>query len=417
MNNRVLRRFVSIVALMAMAANAQVCEEGVLYSGSNTPGRMNSTTSTFPEAPEWVANWGDMGEMKSPYIRLSGMKNVKGDWIGSFEFKALPLNVQGGKLRFKIRATQHVKLGTWLSSENRTGNVVFSDIPANTTRSLEIPVDQLLGAGLHQVEGVWFGLFDVAAYQYTTLFIDDVAFGCVVQASSPAVKEDTEQYVVTNTDPASPVREPYFLPSTVEPSSAAYSDEERVKLADSTNKKFVLDLLDHVQIQSSLNEMNLTPAESRRQWYRNMYLVDRCRLQDSVVANGKAIFEEASSFAAAGGYTFMPLLVADVDYAYRECKDTSCVTTNLVGARLLQAGLPSSFVRGSRLKLVYDPYFAVSQRQKLPSVDVCVAGKCEKMVSGSMAEFVFESAGVQKMTVTLSSEGKSQQQNIFVEVR
>lgn len=417
MNSRMLRRFVSIVAVMAMAANAQVCEEGVLYSGINTPGQMNNTVSTFPEAPEWVANWGDMGEMKTPYIRLSGMKNVKDDWIGAFEFKALPMKVQGGMLRFKFRSTQNVKLGVWLSSTNGTGSVVFNNVSANTTRSLEIPVEKLLGSGIHQVEKVWFGLFDVPAYQYTTLFIDDVSFSCVGSASVSVTIGDSADYVATKTNPASPVREPYFLSSSVTPSSAAYSDEERLKLADSTNEKFVLDLLDHMQIQSSLNEEDRAPAESRRLWYRNMYLVDRCRLQDSVVANGKALFDEAVAFAAAGEYAFMPLLVADVDYAYRACVDTSCTATRLMNARLLQAGLPSSFVRGSRLKLVYDPYFTVMQKRNLPSVEVCVSGKCEKMVSGGMADFEFESAGVQKISVTLSSEGKTQRQNLFVEVK
>lgn len=417
MNSRMLRRFVSVVAVMAMAANAQVCEEGVLYSGINTPGQMNNSVSTFPEAPEWVANWGDMGEMKTPYIRLSGMKNVKDDWIGAFEFKALPMKVQGGMLRFKFRSTQNVKLGVWLSSSNGTGSVVFNNVSANTTRSLEIPIEKLLGVGEHLVEKVWFGLFEVPAYQYTTLFIDDIAFSCVGSASVSVAAGDSADYVPTQTNPASPVREPYFLPSSVAPSSAAYSDEERLKLADSTNEKFVLDLLDHMQIQSSLNEEDRTPAESRRLWYRNMYLVDRSRLQDSVVANGKALFEEAVAFAAASEYAFMPLLVADFDYAYRECVDTSCTATRLMNARLLQAGLPSSFVRGSRLKLVYDPYFTVMQKRNLPSVEVCVAGKCEKMVSGDMADFEFESAGVQKISVMLSSEGKTQRQNLFVEVK
>lgn len=417
MNNRMLRRFVSVVAVMAITANAQVCEEGVLYGGINTPGQMNSAASTFPEAPEWVANWGDFGEMKSPYIRLSGMKNVKADWIGAFEFKALPMKVQGGSLRFKFRSTQNVKLGVWLSSSNGTGNVVFNNVPANSTRSLEVSVDKLLGSGIHQVEKVWFGLFDVPAYQYTTSFIDDVSFSCKASASVSTASEDSEDYVPTKTNPASPVRSPYFLSSSVAPSSAAYSNEERVKLADSTQKKFVLDLLDHMQIQSSLAVEDCTPAESRRQWYKNMYLVDRCRLQDSVIANGKAVFEEAVAFAVANDYAFMPLLVSDVDYAYKVCVDTSCVAMKFMNARLLQAGLPSSFVRGTKLKLVYDPYFTVMQSRNLPSVEVCMAGHCEKMVPGGMADFEFDTAGIQKISVTLSSEGKTQRQNLFVEVK
>lgn len=417
MVNRMLWRFVSAIALMAVAANAKVCEEGVLYSGINTPGQMNRSVSTFPEAPEWVANWGDLGNMKAPYIRLSGMKNVKNDWIGAFEFKALPMKVDGGSLRLKVRSTQKVNLGVWLSSSNGSGGVVFNNVPANSTRSLEIPVEKLLGNGTHQVEKVWLGLFDVPAYQYTTLFIDDVAFSCLASVKASVAEEKSEEYVSTKTDPASPVREPYFVSTSVGPTSAAYSNEERAKMADSTKEMFVLDLLDHMQIRASLSVEESSPSVSRRQWYRNMYLVDRCRLRDSVIANGKAVFDEASAFAAAADFAVMPLLVADVDYAYRACQDTSCMTTKLMNARLMQAGLPSSFVRGSKLRLVYDPYFTVMQKRNLPSVEVCVSGKCEKMAPGGMADFEFESAGVQKISVTLSSEGKTQRQNLFVEVK
>lgn len=417
MNNRVLRRFVPIVAFMAMVANAQVCEEGVLYNGTNTPGQMISSVSTFPEVPEWTANWGDMGAMKFPYIRLSGMKNTKGDWIGAFEFNALPKNVQGGALRLKVRATQNAKLGVWLSGEKGSGSVVFNNIPANTTQSLEIPVERLLGAGLQRVERVWIGLFDVPAYQYTTLFIDDVSFSCVTSAQTTPVGNTSSEYVPTKTDPASPVRTPYILSSSVAPASAAYSAAARLLLADSTSAKFVVSLLEHLQIQTSLKKANMAPAESRRQWYTNMYILDRNRLQDSVIANGKAVFDEANAFAAAGDYAFMPLLVADVDYAYRDCIDSACVVSKFSSAQLLQAGLPSSFVRGSKLKLVYDPYFTVMQNRSLPSVEVCVASKCEKLAAGGIAEFEFESAGAQKITVTLSSGGVTQKQNLSVEVK
>ena len=417
MNNRMVGLLVPVFALAAMTANAQVCEEGVLYSGTNTPGQMVSSVSTFPEMPEWNANWGDMGGMKSPYIRLSGMKNVKDDWIGAFEFKTLPKSVQGGNLRLKVRATQNAKVGVWLSGLNGKGSVVYNVVPANTTQNLEIPVERLLGSGLQQVEKVWIGLFDVPAYQYTTLFIDDVSLSCVAGAASASVGKPDLEYEPTKTNPLSPVRAPYILSSSVPPASAAYSASERRLLADSTNAKFAVNLLEHLQIQSSLKKDSAAPSESRRQWYTNMYIVERNRLQDSVVANGKAVFEEAAAFAAAGEYSFMPLLVADVDYAYRNCADSSCVASKFTNARLLQAGLPSSFIRGSKLKLVYDPYFTVMQNRNLPSVEVCAANKCEKLAAGGTAEFEFESAGVQKMTVTLGSGGITQKQNLFVEVK
>ena len=96
MNNRMLGRIASIAVFAAVAAYAQVCEEKVLYSGSGTPGQMESASRTFPEPPEWNANWGEMGSMKPPYIRLSGMKNVKSDWTGALSFSALPRNAPWG---------------------------------------------------------------------------------------------------------------------------------------------------------------------------------------------------------------------------------------------------------------------------------------------------------------------------------
>ena len=424
MINRMLGRIVSIAVLAAWTAYAQVCEEKVLYSGSGTPGQMESASRTFPEPPEWSANWGEMGSMKPPYIRLSGMKNVKADWIGSLSLAALPRNVQGGSLRLKVRATQKAKFGVWLSGSRGTGNVVFFDISANVTRSLDIPVEKMLGSGLQRVEKVWIGLFGVPANQYTTLFIDDVSLSCTVAAVQEAsveagavVADSGAGFTPTNTVASSPVRKSLCLSSTAVPASAAYSDADRLRLADSTTAQFVLSFTEHWQIRESLEQESCTPAESRRLWYRNMFLVDRNRLQDSAIANPKGVFDEAVAFAAANNYSFMPLLVADVDYAYPECQDSLCSKSSLVKTRLLQAGLPSSFVRGSKLKLVYDPYFAVTRRSSLPQAEVCVAGKCSALSVNGTLELEFESAGVQKVSVRLGSGGETQRQNLYVEVK
>ena len=56
---------------------------------------------SFPEPPEWKANWGNLDGMIAPYIRLSGIKNVQGDWKGLLSFPSLPLHVDGGVLRLK----------------------------------------------------------------------------------------------------------------------------------------------------------------------------------------------------------------------------------------------------------------------------------------------------------------------------
>ena len=424
MNNRILGRIVSIAVLAVMTVNAQVCEEKILYNGAGTPGQMESASRTFPEPPEWMANWGEMGSMKPPYIRLSGMKNVKTDWIGALSLSALPRNVQGGSLRLKVRTTQNAKFGVWLSGSRGTGNVVFSDIPANVTRALEIPVEKMLGAGLQRVENVWVGLFGVPVNQYTTLFIDDVSLSCTVAAvqeasveAGSAASDSGAGFTPTNTVAMSPVRKPLCLSSAAVPASAAYPDADRKRLATSTSASFVLSFNEHRQIRESLEQEANTPAESRRLWYRNLFFVDRNRLRDSVVANPKGVFDEAVAFAAANNYSFMPLLLADVEYAYSECQDTLCSATLLKKTRLLQAGLPSSFVRGSKLKLVYDPYFVVTQKKTLPQVEICVSSKCSSLSVNNFVELEFESAGVQMVSVKLSSGGETQRQNLYVEVK
>lgn len=428
MSNRMLGRIVSIAALTVMAVHAQVCEEKVLYNGAGTPGQMDVSSRTFPEPPEWLTNWGEMGSMKPPYIRLSGMKNVRGDWIGALALHALPADVQGGFLRLKVRATQRVRLGVWLSGTKGVGNVVFNDVPANETRELKVAVEKVLGSGMHRVEKVWIGLFGVPAYQYTTLFVDDVVLTCSVKQSAPTEHADggsgmgvaagsPSGYVATNTVAQSPARAPLCLSSTAAPSSAAYSDEARRRLADSTTEKFAVSFKEHRQIRESLAQDECSPKECRRLWYRNMFFVDRNRLRDSVIANPKGIFDEAVALAAANNYSFMPLLVADVAYAFSECQDSLCSASRFTKARLLQAGLPSSFVRGSKLTLVYDPYFAVTQNKTLPQIDVCVSDKCSRLPVGGKTALEFESAGVQKIVVKLTSGGETQRQNLYVEVK
>lgn len=428
MVNRMLRRIVSVAVFAVMAVNAQVCEEKILYNGAGAPGQMESSSRTFPEAPEWFANWGEMGSMKAPYIRLSGMKNVKGDWIGALDLRTLPADVQGGFLRLKVRATQRVRFGVWLSGTKGTGNVVFNDVPANETRELKLPVESVLGSGIQRVEKVWIGLFGVPAYQYTTLFVDDVVLSCSVKQTAPTELADDglgigveagspNVYAVTNTVAKSPAREPLCLSSTAAPSSAAYSDDARRRLADSTTEKFAVSFKEHRQIRESLAQEECTPKESRRLWYRNMFFVDRNRLRDSVIANPKGVFDEAVALAAANNYALMPMLVADVDYAFADCQDSLCSVTRYTNARLLQAGLPSSFVRGSKLTLVYDPYFTVTQKKTLPQIDVCVSDKCSRLPVGGTTELEFESAGVQKVVVKLTSGGETQRQNLYVEVK
>jgi hypothetical protein len=73
-------------ALLALDGFAEECKGVALYSDGSDNGQMIETGRTFPESPEWKANWGNFDGMNAPYIRLSGMKNVQGDWKGLLSF-------------------------------------------------------------------------------------------------------------------------------------------------------------------------------------------------------------------------------------------------------------------------------------------------------------------------------------------
>ena len=102
---------------------------------------------------------------------------------------------------------------------------------------------------------------------------------------------------------------------------------------------------------------------------------------------------------------------------YKACADSVCGSTQNVNAHLLMAGLPTSFVRGSKINLVLDPYFIVTKQKDLPSVSVCVSGTCKALpVKGSL-ELEFPSSGLQTIIVKMKSNGRNIEQKLFVEVK
>ena len=63
-----------IGTVLSLSSFAQVCNDVSLYKNGEA-GKMETTNMTFPEAPEWSANWGEMnpGEREAltpPYIRI-----------------------------------------------------------------------------------------------------------------------------------------------------------------------------------------------------------------------------------------------------------------------------------------------------------------------------------------------------------
>lgn len=414
MKSRISRCAALIGTLLSLSSFAQVCNDVSLYKNGET-GQMETAGMTFPEAPEWSANWGEMEALTPPYIRWSGMKDKAGDWTGMLILNNMPVSVQGGTLMFKVRATQKGKFGIWLAGAFGNSGAKFFDLDANKTYSLKVPVEELVGLSAKTIEKIGVGLFDVPAHQYTTLFVDDVSFSCAI--SGKIAGGEVQLYRYSDLNPKVPRREGKFLETPTAMTSAAYSEEMRRKIADSTQADFVLSEIEHRQIEDFLTRSDLTPQKSRNGWFRSMYFVDRNRLRDSVIANPKGLFYEAGEAAAETDKQEMPLLIGNVDYAYRMCNDSACHNVQLVNARLLQAGLPSASVNGSRLKIFYDPYFVSTNRDGLPKVEIFANKKWQTLEPKSKLQVDFESAGVQSISIRLSEGGVNINQTLYVEVK
>lgn len=404
--------------LLSSTAFAGTCKSLVLYENGNSAGRMEQSTRSFPEAPEWSANWGDFEGIKSPYIRLSGMRNYRSDWTGSLVFDVLPATVQGGSLKMKVRSTQAANFGVWLSGAGGNGKISFHTLAAGKAQSLEISVTDLLGSGNVEVDKVGIGLFGVPANQYTTLFVDDIELTCVQEGGAVAAAGGSAApYVFMDINPASPVREGLFEDVYERPVKSRYSAPEKQSLKGRTQARFVVPEESHLKILGFKNADSLSTQKSWRGWYNSLFLVEKGRLEEGYIPNSKRIFEEAETVAAATDYSTLPVLFADVNYGIAYCGDSACAGQEIEDYRLTLVGLPTPYVQGSKIRLVYDPYFTVAPGGKLPRLEFCTAGKCLELNPKSEGILEFDSAGIQKILVQIHLENQTLKQNLFVEVR
>jgi hypothetical protein len=113
----------------------------VLYNGSgNETPLMESSSRTFPEPPEYYANWGNQDGMIPPYIRLSGQANETRDWSGAFTFANLPVKSSGVSLQMQARATSNASLSIWLETENGNSDIKTYSLSANQTSNLDFDI-------------------------------------------------------------------------------------------------------------------------------------------------------------------------------------------------------------------------------------------------------------------------------------
>lgn len=413
--NRISRCAALIGTVLSLSSFAQDCQEISLYKNGEIG---NVVTGNFPENPEWSTNWGNLDGMTPPYIRLSGQKDKQGGWSNEFTFGNMPARVNGGNLNLKIRSTQKGKAKVWLMGNFGKGNEYTIDVEENKTYTISVPVKTLAGAGEISVSRIGVGLKNVPAYQYITLFIDDVGFSCGSNSDISSNSEtEIQEYFYSDINPADPVREGKFMDSKVSEVSAAYNQELRQNYSNMTTLDFVVSVGEQFQIQNYSKADNLTAKKSRDGWFRSLYQLERNRLKDGVIANPKALYYEAQAFAASSDNRSMPLLLANVDYGFQACEDTLCEIQKILPGRLLLGGFPLATVNGSVVNLYYDPYFVTTNRKELPSVEIYRDGVWEQLLPKSHMELRFESAGAQKVKVRLSEGGVTVNQNLFVEVK
>ncbi|SHL10549.1 hypothetical protein [Fibrobacter sp. UWEL] len=421
--NRMSRCVALIGALLSLSgfacgAFAGECEEIPLYRNGADAGKMMDG-STFPEAPEWTANWGNLDGMTPPYVRLSGQKDAKSDWKGELFFKGMPIQVEGGDLKLKLRSTQKGNAVLWLAGSFGKSSTYSMEVAANKTYNVTVPMTAFGVGGTATVSGFGVGLLNVPAYQYTTLFVDDVTFTCGTASGTSGSVFTTERvaYPYSDIKPESPTREVKFRDVHASETSAAYSQKERKRMADSTSLDFVVDLFDFAQMKRYAEATELTPRESSNGWFTSLHKLEAHRLRDSVIANPKELLYQAEALAASSDKRAMPLLIGNVDYGYRACVDTSCKSQTIRPARLLLAGLPSPIVHGSVFRIFYDPYFLTTNRTDVPAVEIKVKKTWENLPPKSEMEIQFEAAGVQKFQVRLTAGGITTTQTLFVEVK
>ena len=75
--------------------------------------------STFPEMPEWKANWGNQGGLMPPYIRFSGQKEASSDWNTRLVFQNFPQKVSKGILEMNLFATENITVGIKLENSSK----------------------------------------------------------------------------------------------------------------------------------------------------------------------------------------------------------------------------------------------------------------------------------------------------------
>jgi len=174
-----------ILLLLLLCTSVANAVSLVLYDGSGAESPlMDASTRTWPEPPEYYANWGSLGGMEPPYIRLSGQSNETRNWTGAFTFAKLPVKVFGGSLQIQARSTNNASLSIWLETDKGNGSSKTYSLAANQTSNLDIAI---LDFGISMpvtINKIHVRMNQVPAYQYTTVFFDRIILSDTEASSS-----------------------------------------------------------------------------------------------------------------------------------------------------------------------------------------------------------------------------------------
>ena len=410
------------IALVA-SIHAADCNSISLYSSDNpSPGFLKS--STFPENPEWKANWGILGDMKPPYIRFSGQQNQTKNWKAVISFSQMPIYASDGFLELKIRTTQKAQIKIALEQKEWNGSSYSFFLEGNQTQNLQIPVSSIVSKTSSLVEGISIELVQVPAYQYITLFIDDISFSCIATSSRANTysKEVDTLFTFSETVIEKATRIPLDTEAvTIQYALKKHTDSAQIVLRSKSTSQIVLTEIEHLILQNVISQKATTPKQSWNNWNECLYYISKNRLSDSLFANPKAIFRQANDFSASYNYQAIPVLIGFFNYEFIHCEekrsDSTCIKEELKPSKIMIPGFGSSFIYSSKVDFILDPYFITTNQKSIPEIELFLQKEWVPLKVQSKITHTFDALGVHSIPVRLRYGSEVIETTLLLEVR
>lgn len=417
MNTRVIQAMQIMALFFSVSLYAN--HNGVidLYPGN---GYSNTSLSTFPEVPEWNANWGNKGGLEPPYIRFSGQKNQDSDWETKLHFEKLPVVTEAGdSLSITVFVTENLDIELSLGENSQK---VLVSLQGGKAKEIKLPIEKFFNTLPQKISTLNVKLVNVPGWHYVTLLLGKISIQSKGNFSSPGETEtvlqvETEEFLLSKTEFSKPSRihlENLFNPPY---SRGGYSKEKRDSLKVFSSSKIFLEESDDLQF-SALVENN-----TNANFIQKLYLLSRNSIQDSVLANPRTLWRDGKQLAAANDYSLLPILAADIEYEAAECNslagDSTCANYGVVKKHFLGAAPITDYVYGSKIQIVLDPYFFLTNRKgELPfELEISLAGKNYQLNGASVVDVEFPQLGFFEMIIRVRRAGKQTEWKYLVEVK